>query len=88
MTDHPFWHPLVEFATHAVVGTLIFLIIAVFAVGLDLTVNLLENIPTVSVWIIYGLKTAAGALFATDLCVFGAFLWGAAKKAFSNTGLL
>lgn len=74
----------VAFATHAFVGTAMFLIIAGVAVGLDLLINWLETTST-SVWIIFGLRTAEAGLFLTDLCMLGNFLWAALKRTMKDT---
>jgi len=74
----------VAFATHALVGTAMFLIIAGVAVGLDLLVHWLETTST-SGWILFGLRTAEAGLFLTDICMFGNFLLAALKRTMKDT---
>jgi hypothetical protein len=74
-----FWRVPWEFAVHAIVGTLIFGIIAAAAVALSLFVLVLEGYHTDSV-IIFGLKSGEYGLFAVDLALFAVFLWRTAKR--------
>lgn len=82
------WHTPWEFLVHALVGTLIFLIIATPAVGLDFLIKWLAS-QDVSDIIIYGLKGAEYALFFVDLVLFVVFLvrtaWVHAKKMIDPT---
>jgi hypothetical protein len=70
----PFWQVPLEFAVHGLVGTSIFAIVAVLAIALDLCVHRLEAYK-ISPAILIGLKAATLALFASDMCLFGVFLW-------------
>ena|ERR1035437_2252577 len=79
----PFWRVPWEFAVHAVVGTLIFGIIAMAAVLLDLLVIRLEAYHTDAV-IIFGLKGGEYALFGVDLLLFGVFLWRTAQRTIKH----
>jgi H+/Cl- antiporter ClcA len=60
------WESLVEFATHIVVGAVIFVLVAVPAVMLDI---LLQWLPTlnISTYILKGLDLAKKVLFGTDI---------------------
>lgn len=68
------WRVPLEFAAHAVIGTVIFGIIAMAAVVLDRMVHTLEANGTGRV-IILGLTVAECGLLGTDLGLFGVFLW-------------
>ena len=72
--EPPFWHAPWRIAVEAITGTLIFLIIAAFAILLDIGVSFLEarNINSIIIW---GLIGAKYTLFAVDLILFGRFLW-------------
>jgi hypothetical protein len=74
-----FWTAPLEFVLHALVGTFIFAIIAAAAVGIDLGVRALQGYG-ISELILYGFRTGEGALFATDLVLFGVFLFRTAKR--------
>jgi hypothetical protein len=75
----PFWQVPWEFAVHGFVGTSIFVIIAGIAIALDLSVHWLETYK-ISVVIIIGLKAATIALFASDISLFGVFLWRTTRR--------
>ena len=74
----PVWKAPWEFAVHALVGTLIFGIIAGVAVILDLAVKKLEGIASRP--IIYGIKYGEFALLFVDLVMFTIFLIRAAIR--------
>jgi hypothetical protein len=65
---------------HAVVGTLIFGIIACTALGLQAAVHVLEKAHLEAV-LIWGLKIAEYALFFLDLALFIVFLWRNFRRA-------
>jgi len=67
------WFPLWEFLVHVVVGTVIFVVIAAPAVGLNL---LVAYLATLSVgWpIILGLEISEYALFVVDIGLYLVFL--------------
>ncbi len=68
------WYdPLLVFLTHILGGTILFLIVAGAAVGLDFLIKYLVSIQSSS-FIIYGLKGAEYALFGIDLALFAQFL--------------
>lgn len=75
----PSWRVPWEFAIHAVIGTSIFVIIALAAVLLSVGVVKLEK-NDIDVVIIVGLKAAEYAIFGVDLILFGVFLWRTAKR--------
>jgi hypothetical protein len=77
--ERPFWEVPWRFAVHAVVGTLIFAIIAAFAIALGLVVRWLSHQISDEV-IIDGLMGAEYLLFATDLAMFIVFLFETAWK--------
>jgi hypothetical protein len=79
------WYfPILEFAIHALVGTIIFLILATPAVGLNLLVHWLESSLKVEWTIIWLLKAIEYAVILIDGTFFIYFLgkkaWNAAKK--------
>ena len=74
-----FWEVPWEFTVHGLVGTLIFSIIAAFAVLLDVAIAHLKA-HSVDIVIMVGLRAAEYALFGTDLVLYGVFLWGTGKK--------
>ena len=65
------WAPIVEFAIHVAVGTLIFAVIASAALLLDLWV---QSLSTHSIVIRIGLRVGEYALFVVDLVLFLIFL--------------
>jgi hypothetical protein len=69
-----FWEPVWEFVVHGVVGTAIFLIVAGFAVLIDLLVRWLETRHAVSGEILQGLRWTSLAIFATDIFLIFVFL--------------
>ncbi len=75
--------PLWEFFIHVLVGTGIFLLITVPAVGLNFLVLWLEALKTNDI-IVDGLKFAEYFLFLADLLLFSIFVgrtvWRTAKK--------
>jgi hypothetical protein len=73
------WRVVWEFGVHAFVGTLIFGIIAGFAVGLELAVRMLRSYGTGSL-ILFGLEAAEYALFGVDLLLFGVYLFRTARR--------
>jgi hypothetical protein len=79
----PFWRVPWDFAVHAFVGTLIFGIIAGFAVLLSIAVHKLESYEIDGV-IIFGLKAAEYGLFAVDLGLFTVFLLRTAKRTMDH----
>jgi hypothetical protein len=82
-TVTPFWHAPWKFAVHAIVGTLIFAVIALPAIAINAIVNRLEDFHT-DVVIIFGLKASEYALFGVDLVIFGVFLWRAARRTIKD----
>jgi hypothetical protein len=72
-SSRPFWLPVWEFAVHAIVGTLIFAIIAGFAIALDFGIVFLRS-EKIDETIIIGLKIGDYALFAVDFLLFLTFL--------------
>jgi len=77
------WFPLWEFLTHVVVGTCIFVIIGMPAVGLDILVRWLSG-QGINNIVIYGLKIGEYTLFFIGLGLFVIFLvrtaWQTYKK--------
>ena len=78
-TTTTWWKPLHEFAVHATVGTLIFVIIAIPALLLNVCINWLSS-RNFSPIVIYGLELAEYTLFGVDLLLFIIFLARAAWR--------
>lgn len=77
MQGSKWWTPflaLVEFLIHVVVGTLIFGVIALPALGLNLGVAFLRSTGKFSAPIIFGLEGAEYLLFIVDLLLFVVFI--------------
>jgi hypothetical protein len=68
---------------HFCLGTLVFVVVGLLAVGLSLLVDFLSTLK-VNVFIIYGLRLAEYLLFVVDLLLFILFIlrtgWRTAKK--------
>jgi hypothetical protein len=64
------WRLLVHFLS----GTLVFVVVALFAVGLNLLVNYFTTVG-ISLIILYGLEIAEYLLFAVDLILFVVFIF-------------
>lgn len=75
----PWWHAPWEFAVHAVVGILIFLVIALAAIVIELVVRAADAAGA-NLVISYGLRIAEYAVFAADLLVFLVFIWRTTVK--------
>ena len=73
------WQAPWQFAVHAVVGLLIFTVIASAAVALDLFVRSLES-HRVNSLIVWGLRVGEYALFLADLLLFLVFIWRTARR--------
>jgi hypothetical protein len=78
--DTPAWVAPWEFAVHGAVVALLFLIVAAFAIALDLVQQWLERRFHVSHVILYGLQGASFAIFATDLILFAVALYRGFKR--------
>lgn len=68
------WEVPLQFVVHALVGALVFGIIAAVAFGIDRAVLYLNDLEA-NVVIIIGLKVAEFSLFTTDIALFLVFLW-------------
>jgi hypothetical protein len=68
-----------ELLVHIMVGTLVFVVIALAAVGLDFIVGWLSKTET-SIIIIRGLQAAEYFLFLVDLILFFVFVWRTAYR--------
>lgn len=71
--DNQWWVPLLDFAVHVVVGTLIFIIIGAPAVVLNLVLHELTNLA-IDRFVFVGLQIAEYTLFAVDLVLYLVFL--------------
>lgn len=67
--EEPWWKALVEFACHVFVATLIFLLMALPAVGLDFLLQWLESFK-INGLILRGLSLVKKAVFVVDLLLF------------------
>ena len=72
-----------EFAVHVFVGTLIFGVIALPAVGLDFAVTFLTH-KGVSSGVLVILRVAEYGLLITDVVLLFIFLWRAFKRAIAR----
>jgi hypothetical protein len=73
-TKRAFWEAPWTFFIEVLTGTLIFLVIAAAAVGLNLILHKLEEIK-IDLVLIYGLRGAEYLLFGADLLLFLRFLY-------------
>ncbi len=73
------WEALWRFLIEIMVGTVIFFVIALAAVGLNFFVRFLET-RDVDLLIVWGLIGAEYTLFIVDLVMFGRFLWKTAQR--------
>jgi hypothetical protein len=79
----PSWRVPWHFFVHIIVGTSIFVIIAMPALFLSIAVAKLEAYHADSV-IILGLRAGEYALFVVDLVLFFVFLWRTAVRTSRN----
>jgi hypothetical protein len=77
--EPPWWKAPCQFLHEVICALLIFGLIAIAAIGIDLAVQLLRQYGTDSV-IIYGLKGLEYVIFATDLILFGRFLYVRSRR--------
>jgi hypothetical protein len=73
-TESPWWRAPWDFAVHALVGTLIFIVIALAAVAIELVVRAVE-IAGVNRAVTFGLRVGEFTIFAADLLMFIVFIW-------------
>jgi hypothetical protein len=71
--------PAVGFLIEIIVGSLLFVIIAIIATSLTLLVRYLET-QGIYLPILYGVRGAEYALFFADLMLFARFLWRSSLK--------
>ena len=76
----PWWRPIAEFATHMVVGTAIFIFVAVPAVILHLATEFLVLRNLASQFVVMGLRGIEYAMFTADLVLCGIFIFRTALK--------
>jgi len=76
----PYWRVPWEFAVHAIVGTSIFAIVAVWAIGLNLFFQILVEPYKISRVVIDGLQLGEYTVFGIDLFLFVVFLLRTAKR--------
>jgi hypothetical protein len=73
------WHLLIHFLS----GTIVFVVVALLAVGLSILVHYFSSIG-ISLFIVYGLQVAEYLLFVVDLLLFVVFVlrtaWRTLKK--------
>jgi hypothetical protein len=77
------WAPLWEFCVHVTVGTSMFILIALPAVGLNLLVTLLPQIGASKV-IVLGMTSCEYLLFGADIVLFAIFIFRQACKGARN----
>jgi len=69
-----FWEPVLEFVVHCLVGTLIYMIVALFSILIDLLVQWLEARHAVSREILERLKWTSLVIFGTDILLILVFV--------------
>jgi hypothetical protein len=69
----PWWVPLTEIATHILGGAILFIVLAVPAVGLDLLLHWLPQLG-VSTFILTGLVAVKFGIFGVDLVLFSIYM--------------
>lgn len=79
-SDPKWWVAPVEFATHAVVGTLIFSLVALPAIGINLAIKWLDGLG-LSAPVLLALQAAEYAVILTDLILLIIFLYRTARRA-------
>ena len=82
-SSSPWWSFLWEFLVHVVIGTSIFIVIAMPAGGLDFLVSWLSS-KDINVVIIIGLNVAKFTLFIIDIGLFIVFLIRTAMRTLRN----
>ena len=70
----PWWVPIWEFLIHAVVGTTLFLLIALPAIGLNLLVHWLQTELSLSQLLITSLIAVEYMILVSDLILFAIFI--------------
>lgn len=71
--QNQWWMPVVHFAAHTLVGSVLFLIVAAPAVGLSLLVHALANV-SVDGFTILVLKFLEHAILCADSLLFAAYM--------------
>lgn len=74
----------IEFAVHTVTGTLVFVVIALVALGLEVGVSYVRQTHEVSELIVVGLCLGANLLFLSDMLLFGVYIWVTFGIAFNE----
>ncbi len=81
LSDVAWWEAPVQFAVHAIVGILIFGVIAAAALVFDFCVNFLEK-RGMNSFIVLGMRVAEYSFFAADLGLFLVFIARTASRTF------
>jgi hypothetical protein len=74
------WTPLVEFATHTILGTAIFVVIFVPVIGLNFAVHSLE-VLSIDAWVIWLVRATETIVALGDVLLYLTFLWKTGKRA-------
>ncbi len=72
--EHPWWVPIWEFLVHTVVGTILFLLIAVPAVGLSLLIDAAQAYLYGKQVVVLALTAVEYLILASDLFLFVVFI--------------
>lgn len=75
------WHPIVHFLTHTVVGMLIFIVVAIPAVLLDVLVNFLAKHQLAAPYLLSVMSLLEKAIFTLDAILVMAYLVVTAIRA-------
>ncbi len=76
-----------EFAVHVLVNSAIFVIIALFAIGLNFAIRWLEGMKISNI-ILYGLIGTEYSVFAMDILLYIIFLTTNAKNLVTNIKIM
>jgi hypothetical protein len=76
----PWWRAPWDFAVHAVVGILIFVVIALAAIAIELIVRASEMVG-INQTVVIGLRVGEYSIFCADLIMFLVFTWRTTTRA-------
>lgn len=77
------WLPIVEFFIHAIVGTVLFILIALPAIGINLFILHLEIKLSLSPILYLSLTMVEYMIVASDLILFAVFMFKSIKRTVS-----
>lgn len=68
------WAPILEFLIHAIVGTILFILIALPAIGLNLLIHLFQTELALNPLVILSFTLVEYAILSSDLFLFAVFI--------------